>query len=124
MRDSPLSSELAELECWTSIHKRWHDGELTLAVRDRLLVVAQNEALGPTILLRIDSDALSEARGIAGRFPIRSLDAIHLGTAAIAARRLQPLGLRVRFCTADAKQAEAARGLFGSSEVDLVPPWP
>jgi predicted nucleic acid-binding protein len=123
MRDSPITSELADLECWTSVHKRWHDGEITLAMRDELLHAVQNEALAPTVLLRMDSDALNEARAVAGRFPIRTLDAIHVGSAAVADRRLRPLGLHVRFCTADARQADAARGLFGTSEVDLVPPW-
>jgi hypothetical protein len=59
LRDSPTTSELATLECWASIHKRWHDGSI---------------------------------------------------------------GLKIRFCTADSRQATAARGLFGVSEVDLLPP--
>jgi predicted nucleic acid-binding protein len=123
MRDSPTTSELADLECWASIHKRWHDGELNLAQRDELLQAVRREALAPVILLRIDSDTLNDARSVAARFPIRSLDAIHLATALVADRKLKPLRLQVRFCTADARQADAARGLFGASEVDLVPGW-
>jgi predicted nucleic acid-binding protein len=121
MRDSPTTSELADLECWTAIHKKWHDGQITLAKRDELLRAAHEEALAPSILLRVDSDTVSEARGMASRFPIRTLDALHLATAVIADRRLRPAGLSLRFCTADAQQAAAARGLFGTSEVDLVP---
>jgi predicted nucleic acid-binding protein len=123
MRDSPTTSELADLECWASVHKRWHDGEITLAVRDQLLHAVQDEALAPTILLKIDSDTLNEARSVAARFPVRTLDALHLATALVADRRLRPTGLQMRFCTADSHQAAAARGLFGASEVDFVPPW-
>jgi predicted nucleic acid-binding protein len=124
MRDSPTTSELADLECWAAIHKKWHDGKITLATRDRMLRAAEEEALSPTILLRLDSDVVNEARAVAARFPIRSLDAMHLATAVLADRRLRPIGLGLRFCTADAQQGAAARGLLGASEVDLVPPAP
>jgi hypothetical protein len=122
LRDSPTTSELATLECWASIHKRWHDGSITRGARDRLLQAVQGHALGAAILLSIDSDALAESRSVASRYPIRTLDAIHLGTAVVADRRLRPIGLKIRFCTADSRQATAARGLFGVSEVDLLPP--
>ncbi len=69
------------------------------------------------------SDTLSEARGVSARYPVRTVDALHLATAIGADQRLRPAGLHMRFCTADAQQAAAARGLFGASEVDFVPPW-
>jgi predicted nucleic acid-binding protein len=122
MRDGPATSELADLECWAAIHKRWHDGAIALAARDRLLLAVRDRALAASILLRLDPDAIAEARGVASRFPLRSIDAIHVGTALVADRRLRPLGLSLRFCTADTRQATAARGLLGSPVVDLVPP--
>lgn len=93
LKDGPISSDLTELECWVSIHKRWHDGQVSLGDRDGLLEVVAQEALRPTALLRIDGDVLAEARSVAIRFPLRSADAIHVATAVLADRRLRPAGL-------------------------------
>ena len=105
-----------------SIHKRWHDAEITLSERDALLAAARREALDACALLTVSGDVLAEARSVATRFPLRTLDALHLATAALAGRRLEAAG-GLRFCTADARQAAAARGLFGEAQVDLLPPW-
>jgi hypothetical protein len=54
---------------------------------------------------------------------IRALDAIHIGTALVLARRQRRHGNTVRFCTADRRQAEVAEALLGAGRVDFVPPW-
>jgi predicted nucleic acid-binding protein len=120
-REVAMSSELAELECWVAIHKRWHDGELSLGERDRLLDATRRRAIDPLVLLRMDGDVQAEARGIAGRFPVRTLDALHVATALLADRRTRPTGRSLRFCTADVRQAAAARGVLGTAQVDLLP---
>ncbi len=60
---------------------------------------------------------------IAEQHLLRTLDAIHLGTAVSVARRQRRYGTDVRFCTADRRQAEVAEALFGAERVDFVPPW-
>jgi predicted nucleic acid-binding protein len=121
LQDAPMTSVVAEVECWSSIHKRWHDGDLTLEQRDGLLRSSTDDALGLCTLLHLDADVLAEARAVATRFPLRTLDAIHLATAVLAGRRLRS-SRGLRFCTADGRQAAAARGLFGAAAVDLLPP--
>lgn len=107
-----------------SIHKRWHDGEVTLAERDLLLGDITSQVLDPCLLLRIEPDVLAEVPAVASRFPLRTLDAVHVATAVLADRRLRGgPGAELRFCTADRRQAVAASGLLGSSRVDLLPPW-
>lgn len=121
LREEPMSSELAELECWASVHKKWQDGEITRHQRDRLLGRVADHVLAATDLLALDAEVLAEAASVAGRFPVRTLDAIHVATAMLVDRRIRAHGLSLRFCTADRRQAAAAQGLLGPSAVDVVP---
>lgn len=122
MSAQPCGSALGGFECWSAIHKRWHDGALTVRQRDRLLQVAQR-TLDAVDTLVLSDDVLAETRVLARRYPLRTLDAIHLATAAQADRRLARASVSLRFCTADRRQAEFARLHFGAERVDLVPPW-
>jgi hypothetical protein len=58
LRGEPLSSSLAELECWASIHKKWHDGELTAPQRDELLAAAR-ALLECVNLMSVDEDVFT-----------------------------------------------------------------
>jgi predicted nucleic acid-binding protein len=94
---------------------------LTPPQRDRLLHAAQ-QILDAVDILVLDDDVLAETRVLVRRYPLRTLDAIHLATASQADGRLAKASLPLRFCTADLRQAEAARHHFGVDRVDLVPP--
>ncbi|MBJ7609372.1 MAG: type II toxin-antitoxin system VapC family toxin [Candidatus Dormibacteraeota bacterium] len=122
MAAQPLCSSLGELECWSAIHKKWHDAEVTLVQRDQLLSSVQ-ELLDAVNIMALDDDVLEEARTLCRRYPLRTLDGIHLATASRADSRLAGRSVTLRFCTADRRQAEAARQHFGQDRVDFVPSW-
>ena len=122
LRGEPLSSTLAELECWAAVHKKWHDGEVTAGQRDELLAAARY-LLESVNLMSLDAVIFGEAFAMTRLHPLRTLDGLHLGSAAVAQRELLPRGLTLRFCTADRRQAEAAERHFGAEQVDVVPPW-
>lgn len=122
MQDAPFSSTLTQLECWSTLHKRCHDRELTEATRDERLQ-RTDALLGTMDLVPLEEDVINGARELARRHPLRTLDGLHLATAVVAARLLEPRGMGVRFCTADRRQAAAAAVEFGTTQVDLVPPW-
>lgn len=122
MADEPLSSSIADLECWASIHKRWHDRAISEAQRDELLGRA-GAVLSAVNLLSLGEDVLTETRGLARRYALRTLDGIHLATAVIALEHLMSVPGGLRFCTADRRQAAAARHRLGPGQVDYVPGW-
>ena len=122
MADEPLSSVLADLECWSSIHKKWHDAEITEQQRDGLIGRSRTLLLAVN-LLALGDEVFTETRALAQRYALRTLDGIHLATAVRAGERLMPVRGGLRFCTADRRQAEAARHRLGPRQVDLVPPW-
>jgi predicted nucleic acid-binding protein len=122
MADEPLSSTLSDLECWSSIHKKWHDGAITADQRDELLDRARTVLLAVN-LLSLDEDVLTETRALTRRYALRTLDGIHLATAVRAHPLLMSAPGGLRFCTADRRQADAARHRLGPGQVDLVPPW-
>jgi predicted nucleic acid-binding protein len=122
MADTPLTSTLVDVECWASIHKKWHDREITATQRDALLV-AVGAVLLAVNLLALNEDVLTETRVLTQRYPLRTLDGIHLATAVRAQGPLTRAAGGLRFCTADRRQADAARECLGSAQVDFVPPW-
>jgi predicted nucleic acid-binding protein len=122
LRNEPISSTLAELECWASVHKKWLDGEIDAALRDGYLEAATS-LLSSVQLLAMDEEVLADAFTLTQIHPLRTLDGLHLATAAVARRVAQRRGVQVRFCTGDRRQAQAAERHFGAEQVDLVPSW-
>ncbi len=115
-------SELAAVELPCAIHARCHRGELTQVQAARLVALAQS-LLGTTARIAVSRAVLREAVSVAQQHLVRALDAIHLGTAVVTARQQRRRGATIRFCTADVRQAEVARALFGDDRVDFVPPY-
>ena len=123
LQEGPISSELTIVEIRAAIWKRWHDKNVDETERDECVSVADS-LLFPTIsMLSLTSKVVAEASTVVTRFPIRTLDALHLATAAIASRQARRHGRVLRFCTADGRQSAAAVDLFGSDHVLIVPPW-
>lgn len=120
---NPISSMLAGLEIRAAIFKQWHDGQISEAERDTLLAVSEERILANLALLDLGSDTVSEARNVAARHSLRTLDALHVATAIRANRYLRRRGARLEFVTADRRQSEAAREIFGVGTVTFVPPW-
>ena len=115
-----VSSPLVSVEVPNAIVARFHRGLITAQERDGFLLEARN-ILRRTSMLELADDAFYEANQVGFKFLVRALDAIHLGTAAVAARQQSRRGNQLRFCTADIRQADAAVALFGAGSVDLMP---
>jgi predicted nucleic acid-binding protein len=118
----PTSSVLARVEARVSILRRWHGGELSDQDRDHLLALAESSAFDSVQFLVLDDSVMGESMSLAERFPLRTLDSLHLASAVVADRRLARRGHLLRFCTADREQAAAAATLFGGARVDVLPP--
>jgi predicted nucleic acid-binding protein len=124
LQEAPISSELTVVEIRAAIWKRWHDKDIDETKGNALHSAADSLLFSAISLISLNSDVLAEASTVVARFPIRSLDALHLATAAIAFRQARRHGHVLRFCTADRRQsAAAAAELFGAERVLLVPPW-
>lgn len=122
LRTHPTSSILARVEARVSTLRRWHAGEISRPRCERMLGLADSHAFDSMELLALDEGVLAEATGLAERFPLRTLDGLHLASAVLADRRLARRGHVLRFCTADLQQADAAVTLFGDDRVDLLSP--
>lgn len=123
LHDGPISSELMVVETRAAMWKRWHDGNIDDTERDELLSIADSLLFSAISMLSLNGKVMAEASAIVARFPVRTLDALHLATAALAFRQARRHGSVLRFCTADRRQSAAAMELFGGEHVLLVPPW-
>ena len=118
---SPVTSVLAAVELPVAIHATMHRGSIDLDVRDRLLELA-NQILAPAALIGLTGAIRSEATAVARAFLIRSLDAIHVGTAVVVDRQQRRASNELRFCTADVRQGQLAASLLGDARVDILAP--
>lgn len=123
LQEAPISSELTVVETRAAIWKRWHDKDLDETERDAFLSAADSLLFSTITMISLNSDVVAEASNVVARFPVRSLDALHLATAVIAFRQARRHGRVLRFCTADKRQSAAAVELFGGDRVLEVPPW-
>ncbi len=119
---NPTSSTLAGLEIRAAIFKQWHDGQILEEERDTLLAVSEQRILANLALLDLSPETLSEAGNVVERHSLRTLAALHVATAIRANRYLRRRGARLDFVSADRRQAEAAREIFGTGTVTFVPP--
>lgn len=120
---NPISSVLTSLEISAAIYKQWHDGQTSEGERDALLAIAEQRILAALALLDLDAEVVSEAQKVVAAHPLRTLDALHVATAIRANRYVRRRGARLAFLTADRRQYEAAREIFGTDAVTFVPPW-
>lgn len=123
LQEVPITSELAAVEIRAAIWKRRHDGTIDDTERDALLSAADTLLFSAISMLSLSSDVVTEASGLVARFPVRTLDALHLASALIAQRHARRHGRKFQFCTADRRQHTAAGELFGAEGVIFVPPW-
>lgn len=92
-----ISSRLLELETWTRLHARRCPDDVVEAA-SRLVGSADLVEMTPVVLAR----ALEPFPA-----PVRTLDALHLATAAYLAAQ----GMRLRFATYDDRQTTVARAM-------------
>jgi predicted nucleic acid-binding protein len=119
----PTASAIAFVEVPCAIAGRLHRSQITTKERDRFTAYS-SRLLEGTAQIGLTVAVRREAVAIAERFLVRALDAIHLATAVVVARRQRRRGQVVRFCTADLPQAKIASALLGANRVDVVPPLP
>ena len=122
MAGTPAVSVLAAVELPCAIAARRHRGALSRQDAAGLQATVRR-LLAATAQVGLSLAVREEAVAIAAQHLLRGLDAVHLGTAVVVARQQQRRGNRLRFCTADLRQAEAAVALLGSARVDVVPPY-
>ena len=118
---TPIASTLISVEVPNGLSARFHRSVIDAGRRDELLQRA-NILLGKVNLLELTADIIEAAVNAGAGFHVRALDAIHLGTAVVAARQQARWGNQVRFCTADVRQSQAAKALFGAGQVDFIAP--
>jgi predicted nucleic acid-binding protein len=117
----PVTSVLAAVELPIAIHARFHRGLIDGQERDALLDISE-EILGSVGQVGLTVAVRREAVASAAGHLLRSLDAIHVGTAVVVNRHQQRRGNALRFCTGDGRQAEAAAACFGRDRVTVLSP--
>lgn len=104
-----ISSALLRVECYRTLERLWHNGELTddELTRHRLQV---ETLIGRLRMLDVADDVLKLA---ADPLPthLKTLDAIHLATAILFRRSPSAESQRILFATHDKLLARAAREL-------------
>ena len=120
LSSKPTVAGVALVEVPCAVEARVLRGEFPTAARQAARDYA-DQLLGPLAVVDLDETVRTTAIEIAERHLLRSLDLIHVATAAVVARR--QADEVVRFCTADRRQAEVAEALLGAGRVDFVPPW-
>jgi predicted nucleic acid-binding protein len=123
LHEQATSSALTRIEARVSILRRWHNGELSRHESEQLIEAVEFTTFDAMRLVALDGAVLDGSITVAERFPLRTLDSLHVASAVLAERRLARRGHQLRFCTADQQQADAAAALFGPENVDLLPPW-
>jgi predicted nucleic acid-binding protein len=115
----PLTSVVAAVQVPLAIQTRFQRGAVDAGQRDLLLDIA-DRVLGAVGQVGLTAHVRREAVAACDGHPLRALDAIHVGTAVIASRHQERRGNRLRFCTADQAQAEAAAARLGRDSVVIL----
>ncbi|MDA8066805.1 MAG: PIN domain-containing protein [Thermaerobacter sp.] len=121
MAGVPVVSTVAAVEVPAAIFARFHRGMMPEEERERLFGIG-GRILDGTSQVGLTAAVRQEALAICRRFLLRTMDAIHLGTAMVVERQVRRHGGMLRFCTADLRQAQAAAALFGSARTEVLPP--
>jgi predicted nucleic acid-binding protein len=121
MRATPVVSTVATVEIPAAISARFHRGQISATQKEELGATASH-LLASTTQIYLNEAVVSDAVQLTDRFPLRTLDAIHVATALVVARQQRRRGNVVRFCTADQRQGRVAASVLGESHVVLVPP--
>ncbi len=120
MAGLPVTSVLAAVELRAAIHARFHHGHVDRKNRNRLLTIA-DQVLGAVAQTGLSDAVRREAVTACEDHLIRTLDAIHLGTAVVVRRQQRRHGNSLNFCTADQRQGTAAAALLGPGSVLVLP---
>jgi predicted nucleic acid-binding protein len=99
-------SALAVLEIHSAIRRRQYSGDTPAAAADQAIAILNSE-MRRVVEYPLSSIVLDEASVLIDRQNVRALDALHLATALIAARTLNP-GDTVQFVASDQRLLKAA----------------
>jgi predicted nucleic acid-binding protein len=117
----PLTSVLAAVQVPLAIEARFHRGAVDREQRQLLLAIAE-KVLGSVGQVGLTASVRREAIAAAGGHQLSTPDAIHVGTAVVVGRHEERRGNRLRFCTADERQGEAAAARLGRDSVVVLAP--
>ena len=101
-----LVARLASIELAAALNRRVRDGTLPAQVRDRYWRMFQVDWAEQYQVVQPNEMVFVRAEALARRYPLRTLDALQLASALVAAAAAP--GLKLQFWTADAQQARAA----------------
>jgi len=116
MRGLPVTSVLAAVQLPVAIHARFQRGAIDADQRELLLGIA-DRIMGSIGQVGLSLSVRREAVASAAMHRLQTPDAIHLGTAVVVSRYQERRGNRLRFCTADRRQADAAAAHLGRERV-------
>lgn len=121
LRAGATTSLLTEVEAHSAVHRRIRSGDLPERVA-RTVLSHLRDILDQTARLDFTQVTRESALKLLADHPLRALDAIQLATAVVEDRAARRHGMRVMFCTADRRQAEAARNILGERRTLLLDP--
>jgi len=121
LEEGALISEITEVEVPTAINRRLHLHLIDGRAYDEYLRSAA-DVIAAAISIELNEAVKREANEVSRVYPLRALDAIQVASAAIADRTSKRRGGSVAFITADLRQADAARSIFGERRTILLDP--
>jgi uncharacterized protein len=95
---------LLPVELRGAMRRRVHDRTLEIARAERVVTRFAADRMVLT-LVQLTPEVLERAESLVSSYPIRALDAIHVGSASVFASRL---GATALFVSADKRQADVA----------------
>ena len=106
-RHDLVSSVLLPVELRSAIRRRMHDRTLESARAESALKRFAADRVVLT-MVALTAEVLAQAESLVSSYPIRTLDAIHVGSARMFASRI---GTAALFVSADKRQTEVAAAL-------------
>lgn len=115
------TSDITDVEVPTAINRRRLAGGLSAETHAELIRSA-GDVLAEMARLELNGDVKAQAIELSQTAIIRSFDAIQVATAIVAARVSRRHGNSFVFLTADTRQAQVARTVFGERRTMLLDP--
>lgn len=105
----PLIARVTTVEVASAFGRRLREGQLDPSAYQRVWGTFQAHLANGYSVIEPDLSIWSEAIRLCIDYPLRAYDAVQLSTALGSARIVDGSAVDVQFCTADRRQADAAR---------------
>jgi predicted nucleic acid-binding protein len=108
-RHTLLMAYIGRTEMASALNRKWRRGEINVTERNRAWRLFGRHERGRYHLIALDEGVYRAAERLLFSHSLRALDALQLASALRAAAMFRAASDGFRFCTADARQADAAR---------------